>query len=172
MRRVLIALLSATAIMIAAAAPALAAKPEHSRLGPAGPIDLPAGEICDFNVTLSAPADTSKTSVWEYPDGTVRILVRGYAAGTATNTDDDISFTHNGGFRSEAVIHPDGSVDVSVRGTLFAWYLAGDPVVGLSDGLFAVHGHASESYAPDGSFIGAHFDGQSTDLCEVLAPTN
>ena len=56
-------------------------------------------------VTLSAPVDTSTTSVWEYPDGSVRILVRGYAAGTATNTDDDISVTHNGGFRSE-VLNP------------------------------------------------------------------
>ena len=172
MRRVLFALLSATAIMIAAAAPALAAKPEHSRPGPAGPLDLAAGEVCDFNVTLSAPVDTSTTSVWEYPDGTVRILTRGYAAGTAANTDDDISVTHNGGFRSEVLIHPDGSVDVSVRGTFFAWYLEGDPIVGLSDGLFAVHGRGSESYASDGALIGARFDGQSTDLCEVLAPAS
>jgi hypothetical protein len=172
MRRVLFALLSAMAIMIAAAAPALAAKPEHSREGPADPIELPAGEICDFNVTLSSPVNTSTTSVWEYPDGTQRILNRGYAAGTVTNTDDGISATHNGGFRSEVVIHPDGSVDVSVRGTFFAWYLEGDPVVGLSDGLFAVHGNGSESYGPDGTFTGAVFKGQSTDLCEVLAPTN
>jgi hypothetical protein len=99
-------------------------------------------------VTLSSPVNTSTTSVWEYPDGTQRILNRGYAAGTVTNTDDGISATHNGGFRSEVVIHPDGSVDVSVRGTFFAWYLEGDPVVGLSAGLFAVHGNGSESYAP------------------------
>ena len=172
MRRVLFALLSAMAITIAAVAPALAAKPEHSRLGPADPTDLPAGEICDFNVTLSSTVNTSVTSVWEYPDGTQRILNRGYAAGTATNTDDDISVTHNGGFRSEVVIHPDGSVDVSVRGTFFAWYLEGDPIVGLSDGLFAVHGRGSEAYATDGAFIGARFNGQSTDLCEVLAATS
>jgi hypothetical protein len=170
MRRVLFALLTATAITVASAAPALAAKPEHSRPGPAGPIDLPAGEVCDFNVTLTAPIDRSKTSVWEYPDGTVRILARGYAAGTATNTDDDISVTNNGGYRSEVVIHPDGSVDVSVRGTFFAWYLDGDPIVGLSAGLFAAHGRGSESYAPDGTLLGAHFNGRSSDLCAVLAP--
>jgi len=170
MRRALFALLSAVALIATAVAPAMAAKPAHSRPGPAEPIDLPAGEVCDFNVTLSSPVDRSKTSVWEYPDGTVRILVRGYAAGTATNTDDGISVTNNGGFRSEVVIQPDGSVDVSVSGTFFAWYLEGDPIVGLSAGLFLARGRGMESYAADGSLTGAQFYGHSADLCDDLAP--
>ena len=170
MRRALFALLSATALMASAAMPVMAAKPTHSHPGPAEPIDLPAGEICDFNVTLSAPVERSTTSVWEYPDGTVRVLVRGYAAGTATNTDNGISVTNNGGFRSNVVIHPDGSVDVSVSGTFFAWYLEGDPIVGLSAGLFLARGRGMESYAADGSLTGAQFNGRSADLCEDLAP--
>ena len=171
MRRTLFALLSALVLTIAAVGPAAAAKPFHENPGPQPPIDLAAGEVCDFAITIAAPSDISKTSVWEQDDGTVRILSRGFAEGTATNTDDDITYTHNGGYRIEVVIHPDGSADVTASGRFFAWYVPGDAVVGLSTGLFAVDGHGSESYAADGSFIGAEFrGGHAVDLCEALAP--
>jgi len=173
MRRVLLALVSATLLAIAAVAPAAAAKPDHSRPGPMPPIDLAAGEVCDFAVTLASTVDTSTTSVWEYEDGTVRILARGYASGTATNTEDGITYTHSGGFRVEVVIHPDGSVDVNASGNLFAWYFAGDPIEGLSEGLFAISGRGSESYAPDGSLVSAVFyGGHVVDLCAALAPAD
>ena len=173
MRRVPFALLSALLLTIAAVGPAAAAKPFHENAGPLPPLDLAAGDVCDFAVTLDAPVDISKTSVWEHEDGTIRILNRGFASGTATNTDDDITYTHSGGFRIEVVIHPDGSADVTVSGTVFAWYFPGDPIVGLSDGLFAINGHGSESYSADGSLVGAQFQGgHAVDLCEELAPAD
>lgn len=122
-------------------------------------------------MTLTSEVDRSKVSVWETDDGTVRILQRGYASGTATNTEDDIAFTHAGGFRIEVIIHSDGSVDVNASGNLFAWYLVGEPIVGLSDGVFAISGRGSESYAPDGSLVSAVFyGGHAVDLCAELAP--
>lgn len=171
MRRAPFALLSALILTIATAGPAAAAKPFHENLGPQPPIDLAAGEVCDFAVTLDTPVDTSKTSVWEHDDGTLRILTRGFASGTATNTEDDITYTHSGGFRIEVVVHPDGSADVSASGTFFAWYFEGDPIVGLPEGLFAINGHGTESYAADGSPVSARFlGGHAVDLCEALTP--
>ena len=170
MRRILLALVTATVLTIAAVAPAAAAKPDHFRPGPLPPLDLPA-ELCGFAITLTSEVDTSTISVWESEDGTIRILQRGYASGTATNTEDDIAFTHGGGFRSDVVIHPDGSVDVNASGNLFAWYFVGDAIEGLSDGLFAITGRASESYAPDESLVSAVFyGGHAVDLCAALAP--
>jgi len=173
MRRVLLALVTATLLTIAAVGPAAAAKPDHSRPGPQPPLDLPAVEVCDFAVTLASLVDRSTTSVWEHEDGTVRMLIRGYASGTATNTEDGLTYTHSGGFRIEIVIHPDGSADIDASGNFFAWYFAGDPIVGLSESLFAISGHGSESYAADGSLVGARFyGGHAVDVCEALTPAD
>ena len=169
MRRFLIALISAILVTIASVAPAMAAKPDHSRPGVAPPTDIVG--VCDFAITLTSTADKSILSVWEYEDGSVRILNRGYANGTATNTEDGTTYTHGGGFRVNIVVHPDGSVDIDASGNLFGWYFAGDPIVGLSDGVFAVSGRGSESYAADGSLTGARFyGGHVVDLCAELAP--
>ena len=168
MRRLLIPLISAMLVTIASVAPATAAKPEHSRPGSAPPIQITGA--CDFTITLTTTEDKSKTSVWEYEDGTVRILSRGYASGTAT-TEDGMTYTQRGGYRINVVIHPDGSVDVDVSGNLFGWYYPGDPIIGLSAGVFAVSGRGTESYAPDGSLVSARFyGGNAVDLCAQLAP--
>lgn len=152
------------------ATPALAAKPDHFRPGVAPPTEIEG--VCDFTITLSSTVDRSKISVWEYEDGTVRILHRGYANGFAT-TDDGTTYTHSGGFRSTIILHPDGSVDVDVSGNLFGWYYAGDPVVGLTEGVFAVSGRGSESYAADGSLVAARlYGGHVVDLCAALAPAD
>jgi hypothetical protein len=159
---------SAALLTIALAAPAAAVKPDHFRPGVAPPLEIVG--VCDFAITLSSTVDRSKISVWEYQDGTVRVLHRGYANGFAT-TDDGTSYTHSGGFRANLVFHPDGSLEVDVSGNLFAWYYAGDPIIGLSEGVFAVSGRGSESYAADGSLISARlYGGNSVDLCAALAP--
>ena len=173
MRRARLALFSALVLTLAVAGPAAAAPPFHERPGPQPPIDLAAGAPCDFAVTLTSEVDTGKTSVWEHEDGTLRILTRGYASGTATNVEDGLTYTHAGGYRVDVVVQPDGSVEVSASGNLFAWYFEGEPVVGLSDGVFAISGHGSESYAADGSLLGARFfGGNAVDLCEALAPAD
>ena len=172
MRRSRIALFSAMVLTIAVAGPAGAAQPFHERPGPQPPINLAAGDVCDFAVTLTSTVDTSKTSVWEHEDGTVRILSRGYASGNVTNDEDGLAYTHGGGYRIDVVVHPDGSADVHA-GNFFAWYFAGDAIVGLSQGIFAISGHGSESYAADGSLLGARFHGgNAVDLCEALTPAD
>jgi hypothetical protein len=170
MRRVLVILSSVLLLMLATAAPALGAKPEHSHEGAPPPLVFAAGEVCDFALTIETLVDRSKTSVWEAADGTVRMLTRGFASGTATNTDDDISLSEAGGFRIDIVIHPDGAVDVEGSGTLVAYYFPGDAIEGLSAGIYEVRGHVTEQYAPDGSLVAASFSGHAVDLCEALAP--
>lgn len=82
-----------------------------------------------------------------------------------------MTFTQSGGYRINIVINPDGSVDVDASGNLFGWYYPGDPIIGLSAGVFAVSGRGVESYASDGSLVGARFyGGDVVDLCEALAP--
>ena len=172
MRRSRLALFSAMVLTLAVAGPAAAAQPFHERPGPQPPIDIAAGDVCDFAVTLTSTVDISKTSVWEHEDGTIRILSRGYASGTVT-TEDGRAYTHGGGYRVDVVVHPDGSVEVNGTGNLFAWYFAGDAIVGLSQGIFAISGHVSESYAADASLLGARFyGGNAVDLCEALSPTD
>jgi hypothetical protein len=171
MRRALVVSISVMLLTVASASAALAGKPEHSRPGVAPPVEFAAGDICDFAVTLTSTEDRGTASIWELDDGTVRILIRGYASGTAANTDDGLSITHAGGYRIEVVIHPDGSADVSGSGTLFAWYFPGDAIEGLSTGVFAVRGHGTEQYAADGSLVSAKFyGGHVVDLCDALAP--
>jgi hypothetical protein len=159
------------ALLLVSATPALAARPTHLPSGPLEPLELPAGTACDFGVTLNTTLLRAKTSIWEEADGTVRILDRGLAVGYA-ESDPGLRATHSGGYRIEIVVHPDGSIDVSGSGTLFSWYFAGDPIVGLDDpGAYAIRGHLTESYASDGSLVAAHFSGgHVVDLCDVLAP--
>ncbi len=153
------------------ATPALAAKPEHAPAELPGPIEFPAGEVCDFTVTLHTTEVRAQTSVWEDEDGTVRYMERGYAESYAENSTGD-RVTHRGGYRIQVVVHPDGSVDVSASGALVAWYLAGDAIVGLTaPGAYRVKGHGTESYAADGSLVAARFYGGNViDLCQELAP--
>ena len=168
MRRLLVPLIAATALTVASVGPALAAKPDHSRPDLAPPTEIVGA--CSFPITLSTTVDKSKTSVWEHEDGTVRILSRGYASGTAT-TEGGMTYTQSGGFRIDVVIHPDGSVDVDASGNLFGWYYPGDPIIGLSAGVFAVSGRGSEGYAPDGSLVSARFyGGHVVDLCAAFSP--
>ena len=171
MRRALLMVVTLVMLTVVSAGSVAAAKPDHSRPGAAPPLEFAAGEICDFALTLSTTEDRGKTSVWELEDGTIRILMRGYAEGFATNTDDDISLRHAGGYRIEVTINPDSSADVSVSGVLFGWYFPGENIQGLSAGVFAVRGHGTEHYAADGSFVsGRFYGGRVVDLCEALAP--
>jgi|GEM_PF-4062726 len=171
MRRSVSVFAIVVALLLMGASPAFAAKPTHSPSEVLEPLELPAGTACEFGITLVTTDLKAKTSIWEDADGTVRILDRGFAAGYA-ESDEGRRTTHRGGYRIEVVIHPDGSLDFSGSGTLFAWYFAGDAIVGLAaPGAYAVKGHLTESYAPDGSLIAARFYGGNViDLCDVLAP--
>ena len=171
MRRSMSALAIVGALFLVSAAPVAAAKPTHSPSEILEPLELPAGTACDVAVTINTTVLKGKTSVWEDPDGTVRIMDRGFTTGYAAS-DEGTRSTHSGGYRLEFVFHPDGSLDVSGSGFLFAWYVAGDPIVGLpAPGAYVLRGHLTESYAADGSLVAARFSGgEVVDLCEVLAP--
>ncbi len=169
MRRSLVALATALSLLLATAGASLAAKPEHVQNVPLEPTVLPAGTACDFEVSLVNVDLKSKTSTWEYDDGTVRILDRGWATGYAEGPGGTVD--HSGGYTIEIVIHPDGSLVFTGTGTLFAWYFPGDAIVGLdAPGAYAIRGRLMESYGPDGSLVGARFSGgHVTEICEALA---
>jgi hypothetical protein len=171
MRRYVSALAIVLALVLVSAGPALAAEPTHSPSEFLEPLELPAGTACDFGVTLVTTSLSAKTSIWEDADGTVRLLDRGFADGYA-ESEEGRRFTQHGGYRIEITIHPDGSFVFNGSGNLFAWYFAGDPIVGLSDpGAYAIHGRLTESYAPDGALLAARFfGGRVVDLCDALAP--
>ena len=160
------------ALILMGASPALAASPIHSPSEIPEPLELAAGTVCDFGVTIDTTVLKATTSVWEEEDGTVRLLDRGYADGYA-ESEDGQRVTHRGGYRIEIVFHPDGSIDFHGSGTLFGWYFDGDPIVGLADpGAYAIRGRLSESYAADGSLASAHFyGGNAVNLCDALAPS-
>lgn len=171
MRRSISVLATVGALLLMSAAPVAAARPTHAPSEIPVPVELPAGTPCDVGITINTTVLNGKTSVWELADGTVRLMDRGFTTGYA-ESDDGSRSTHSGGYRLELVFHPDGSLDVTGTGFLFAWYLEGDPIVGLpAPGAYVLRGHLTESYAADGSLEAAHFfGGEVVDLCEVLAP--
>lgn len=172
MRRTVLGLLAASLMLIASAAPVVAAKPIHipPSGGPGAPLVFAAGELCEFPLRIELLTDQTKLSIWEYDDGSMRILSRGYVDQVAINTRDGTSISQRGGYMIDLAIHADGSVEVRASGNLFAWYYPGDAVVGLAPGAFFVRGHGTESYDAAGALVAARFYGGSViALCDALA---
>ena len=126
--------------------------------------------VCDFPVRLEKVREKFKDMLFgTSPDGSQRILSRGFFDGRATNVDSGEFLTSTGGGRATFTFEADGSVRVDISGAiLFAWYLPGDDV-NIEPGLYHVQGHVTEWYAPDGTLIRAVVRGHAVDVCEALA---
>lgn len=169
MRRLANSIILAAALAAVLAGPALAGKPDHSPEATT-PTEFPAGDVCDFAVRFENTVERAKVTVFDpAPNGSERTLIRGYYEAVATNLEDGTTYREKGGAVLTIVVDADGSVRVDVRGTSFiAWYYEGDES-NLEPGLYDVNGHATEWYAPDGTFIRAVVRGHVTNLCNELA---
>lgn len=167
MRRIL-SLPIAAMLCLMAATSALAAPPAHELIV-SPPLEFGAGEMCAFPILLEATAERSKQTTFAVgPDGSQRLVTRGWATNRVTNLESGQSRTFMGGYRISIVFASDGSIEVDGTGVLFAFYFEGD-ASDLAPGMHAVNGHAHESYAADGTFLSATFTGHSTNLCETMA---
>lgn len=167
MRRILTLPLAGILALLAASS-ALAAPPTHERIV-SPPAEYAAGELCSFAILLETVSENSKQTTFALgPNGSQRIVTRGVATTVITNLDTGETLTRKGGYRISVMIAADGSAEVDGTGALIAFYFVGD-VSDLGPGLHSVNGHARESYAPDGTFLGATFKGTSVNLCEALA---
>ena len=158
-------LAAAAALMVPAGV--LAVPPDHI---PAAPVDLelPAGDYCEHAVVLSNPTHKlHDTAYAPLPDGTFRYRSRGMATSRATDVVTGATLESGGGSALVFRFAADGSIFVQGTGLLFVWYLPGDDS-DLAPGLWLVHGRATETYAPDGSFIRATFSGHAIDVCAAL----
>ena len=72
MRRVVLSLLSATAVLLATTSAVLATPPTREPLGLPQVIEFAAGEACPFAVTVDVLADSGKTTTFYDRSGDVR----------------------------------------------------------------------------------------------------
>ena len=157
-------------LLLGGVAPAAAAaRPVHV-YETAPTLEFAAGEVCDFPVSVEA-LDADKVTIFAPgPDGTVRIHSSGIGRNRIANLTTGASSTYQGGFSVNIRIEADGSIVFDGSGDLTAFYFPGDNSE-LGPGLFEVHGHLVERYAPDGSLIAATYSGQARNLCDVVADT-
>lgn len=168
MRRISALILAVAAVLMAGAAPALAAPPLHEALD-LQPLEFAAGDMCAFAIRIETTGgNIRQTTFAPTKDGSVRLVQRGLATSKVTNLDSGESRTFGGGSRVTITFRADGSVDAWGSGILFAFYFAGD-VGDLGPGMHFVTGRVTERYGPDGSLTDATFSGRSENLCEVLA---
>jgi hypothetical protein len=157
------------ALSMVAVPTAFAAPPQHSP-SVAPPIEFAAGELCSDPIRFENTALRGKDTVFApSPDGSERVLSRGYGASVVTDLETGATYSFQGGVQFTFVFSADGSTRVDARGRDFiAWYFPGDDSE-LGPGAFQVNGHLTEWYATDGTFIRATYSGKATNLCEALA---
>lgn len=168
MRRIRALVLAIASVFSVGVAPALAAPPVHEPLA-LDALEFAAGDMCSFAIRVETTGgNVRQTTFAPAPDGTVRILQRGYATSLVTNLDSGETLALGGGSRITIAFRADGSIDAWGSGVFFAFYVEGD-ASDLGPGMHVVMGRVTERYAPNGSLIRATFKGRSTNLCEVLA---
>ena len=152
-----------------ASAPAgLAAPPSHAPTPLPPDLEFAPGEACEHGILVHTWWMRTRSSEFAaLPDGTVRLADRGAARSTVTDLQTGATIEARGGSRLAFRLLPDGTTVVDGTGALLVWYFPGDPSE-LAPGVYLVNGHAQETYAPDGTLVGATFDGRARNLCELL----
>ena len=128
---------------------------------------IPAGVNCDFAVEWDVTAgNTTNQIVFERSNGDILIRQAGRQLVTVTNLDTEESITLRGGFRTDFLLHPDGTADFTLAGTVLVGFFPTD--VGGPGQLF-IRGLARITGDADFNFFSFDLSGRSTDVCAALS---
>ena len=123
MRRVIVTLCS-LALLVAVFAPVAAAGPQHGRGGFSFDYSFDAG-VCPFPVRWVEDGSRMRALTFPVqPDGDQLVRYAGPQWSTITNLTTDAPMVVGGGLRLDMLLHPDGTTDVRIAGTVVA-YLPG-----------------------------------------------
>jgi len=164
----LVLALGLVAAMVAAVAPsaALAAGPAHQKLAP-GTQSFDAGVLCDFAVTWDLKG--TNDNELDFPvqaNGDQLIRLTGRELLTVTNVDSGASVLLRGGYREDVLFHADGSIDVTINGTIVAGYFPTD--LG-GPAMWWFKGHLQDGLDSTFTTLSHAFVGNATDLCSALS---
>jgi hypothetical protein len=164
MRRLFSSLVLAATLASVLVAPALAVKPDREPLELPPVIEMGAGDVCPFAVTVEFLANNGKTmTFYDQAGEAVRSIGTGTLKIRATNTSDpdQPSVTLNISGPIHTVFHADGSSTLYFGGRSISLYPAGTFV--LTAGRAVIRLDAA------GNFVSGTNSGMSEDVCGMIA---
>ena len=166
MRRVIVTLCS-LALLVAVFAPVAAARPQHGRGGFSFDYSFDAGDLCPFPVRWVEDGSRMRALTFPVqPDGDQLVRYAGPQWSTITNLTTDATMVVGGGLRLDMLLHPNGTTDVRISGTVVAGYLPWDAP---GPSFWLLHGRVHDTL--DASLVTTShtFNGRAVDLCAALA---
>jgi hypothetical protein len=136
---------------------------------PAGPVDIPAGRVCDFGVHLEPLVNEVRVKVVQtYPDGSPeQALADGALIYQVVNAESGQSMTADASGRAVFEFFTDGSA---------LWRVVGPILAGLSEGasnlprgLFIIDGVYTVGFSPTNFITVTLTNGSVHNLCDDLA---
>ena len=163
MRRVVLSILSALAILLAAAPSVLAVPPTREPLGLPATIEFAADEACPFAVTVEVLIDGGKVMTFYDRSGEItRAITSGSLVIRLTRPDEpDVpAVTLNISGPSHQTSHADGTSTLVYGGNSISLYPPGT--------LVLTKGRAIVELDADGNFLSVTNIGFETDVCGML----
>jgi hypothetical protein len=155
----------ATALLLAAAAPASADKPLRE---PFPSEDFVLSGICDFDVSLHIVENKEFIKTYFDDDGNpTRQVINGRLVDELTNLETGESIIYNVSGPGFVTFFDDGSMDLVAGGTSLAIFFPGE--VEDLPLLFLNHGQVTYHFGPEGNVVGAEQVGEMEDVCAALA---
>ena len=165
MRRILITLCGALALLVGVS-PAAAAAPLREPYDP-GTLTFGAGDVCAFELELETIDNRAHQLVFpEDANGSVRIKVNGRYLTRATNLESGESIVLHAFGPATLLAHPDGSMDISASGQSVLYFFPGDAI----EGLWLATGRYQAHLSAENIITSARVRGQMLDLCAALTP--
>jgi len=155
----------ATALILAAAAPASAGKPLRELLPSE---DFVISGSCDFDVLVHNVENKEFIKTYFDDDGNpTRQIVNGRLVSELTNLETRKSIVYNISGPGFITFFEDGSVDFVLKGRALAFFSPGDvedlPLLFVNSGQLTIH------IDPDGNILGVEQVGDVEDVCAALA---
>jgi len=151
---------------LASAPIALATGPSHEK-GGTSIQTFDAGIVCDFAVEWDSRVTTDNVMLFPVQtNGDQLLRVSGRELLIVTNLDTDASVVLRGGYREDLLFHADGSIDVTINGTIVAGYFPTD-LGGPS--MWWYKGHLQDGLDDTFTLLEHAFVGSTTDLCAALS---